>query len=142
MLRASSDATGSNYKADAIAEGKDAGDGNIPHGALLVAFAEAAFGDDETALRNLRSQIRSELGNEQLVDSCGVIANFQRMVRIADGTGIPLDPIMMSISRDLRSELGLDSFSGAGNSRSTLVEKLSRRVTGPLLRRVLPRIGK
>ena len=67
-------------------------DSGVPHGSLLTAFAEAAVRQTD-ALPGLREQIVSELGVQELVDAAGVVANFQRMVRIADGCGIPLGRI-------------------------------------------------
>ena len=48
-----------------------------------------------------------------LVDAAAVIGNFQRMVRIADGTGIPLDKPVAMISADVRDELKLNEFGSA-----------------------------
>ena len=38
--------------------------------------------------------------------AAGVIGNFERMVRIADGTGIPLDRIVDAMTSDFRAEFG------------------------------------
>jgi hypothetical protein len=54
-----------------------------------------------------------ELGAEALVDASAVIGNFQRMVRIADGSGIPLDKPVSIISAGLREELGYNEFGSA-----------------------------
>lgn len=43
---------------------------------------------------------------------------FSGLVRVADGTGIPIDGGLAAASVDLRHELGLDSFAGAANSPS------------------------
>ena len=137
MLRASSDATGSSYEIDAIVRGKAAGDGNIPHGALLVEFTDAAHSDDETALAPLRKQIVEAMSEAALVDTCGVVANFQRVVRIADGTGIPLDEAVMALSSDLRPKLGVEAFEGARNSRFSAPRRFLHRVARPFLRRAL-----
>lgn len=48
-----------------------------------------------------------------MVDAAGVIANFQRMVRIADGTGIPLDEPVAMLTTDIREELGLNHYGSA-----------------------------
>lgn len=142
MLRASSDATGSSYQLDAITRGQAAGDGNIPHGSLLVELVDAAHAGNESALAPLRAKVEEALGEEALVDACAVFANFQRMVRIAEGTGIPVDGIMLSLSGDLRSDLGLESFSGAERSRVSAPRRLLHRAMRPLLRRVLPRLAR
>ncbi|MGB5760068.1 MAG: alkylhydroperoxidase-related (seleno)protein, partial [Acidimicrobiales bacterium] len=46
-----------------------------------------------------------------LVDAAAVCANFNMMVRIADGTGTPLDAGSVPMSQQLRGELGLDELS-------------------------------
>jgi len=51
------------------------------------------------------------LSPQAMVDAAAVVANFSRMVRIADGTGIPLDDMMAEYSSDLREDLGLNSLS-------------------------------
>ena len=52
------------------------------------------------------------------MDAAGVAANFQRMVRIADSMGIPVDDMASELSQSIRSELELTRFEGARNSRS------------------------
>ncbi|MEM9407628.1 MAG: hypothetical protein AAGA81_16440 [Acidobacteriota bacterium] len=116
MLRASGQAHDEKYELSAIVDGSDGDDSGVPHSALLVRLAEALVGRDEEALARIRREILEAMGAEQLVDSMAVAANFQRMVRIADGTGIPLDSAALQVTEDLRSELGLDHFEGARNS--------------------------
>ena len=43
-----------------------------------------------------------------MVDAAGVASNFERMVRIADSTGIPLGDGLEEFSSEVRLELGLD----------------------------------
>lgn len=90
-------------------------DSGVPFGSLLSAFADAAV-DQTDALPELRAQIIEELGAQQLVDTAGVVANFQRMVRIADGCGIPLDDFTQRASEEWRAGLGIDSFRSRGNT--------------------------
>ncbi len=47
-----------------------------------------------------------------MVDAAGVIANFQRMVRIADGIGIRLDDPVMMLTADIRVDLGINDYGG------------------------------
>jgi hypothetical protein len=56
-------------------------------------------------------------GSRVLVDAAGVVANFQRMVRIADSSGIPVDDMTSSLGRDVQAALGLERFPGAGHAR-------------------------
>lgn len=50
------------------------------------------------------------VGEAGMVDAAAVCANFNMMVRIADGTGTPLDSGTASVSEDLRAELELDTL--------------------------------
>ncbi len=63
----------------------------VRHGDALIAFADAVVRGDETARARARADVLDRLGPEELVDAAAVAANFQRMVRIADSIGIPLD---------------------------------------------------
>ena len=116
MLRASGQANDSEPDLSAITDGNLTADSGVPHGQLLVSLAEAVVARDEQALAALRPKIVEEMGQEPLVDAVAVAGNFQRMVRIADGTGIPLDKIAMQLTADIRAELGLDYFDGARNT--------------------------
>ena len=42
-------------------------------------------------LDHARTELAS-LGEEAVVEVAGIVSNFQRMNRIANGTGIPIDP--------------------------------------------------
>jgi len=103
----------------------------VAHAETLVAFAEAIVGDDEAALARARSEVLDKLGPEALVDAASVASNFERMVRIADSTGIPLDGPMEMMSEDLRGELGIDRFAAAAN---TPEPGLAKRALGRVLR--------
>lgn len=81
----------------------------IDHGDLLLAFAEAVYGEDEAKIAPLRARLCERAGIGALVDAAAVVANFQRMVRIADGTGITLG-VMESFSAEVRAELDLERF--------------------------------
>ena len=69
------------------------GDGGVPFGSELMQFAEAVASGDDAALVSSREALLSLTSSEVLVDAAAVAANFQRMVRIADSTGLPLDPM-------------------------------------------------
>ena len=62
MLRESSTAKGESYDLNLLLGG-GSGDGNIPHGALLTAFAEAVLGPDDRRLAEIISDIRARLGD-------------------------------------------------------------------------------
>ena len=117
MLRASAQQTGRDVdltliNGDAKAVAKDFED------ALeLAEFAEALVLRDEPRLGLARQRLLEVAGPEVLVDTAGVAANFQRMVRIADSTGIPIDTHSRNPLNDaVREELNLTRFHSAYNS--------------------------
>lgn len=85
----------------------------VAHEEVLLAFTEAMVGDNEEALAMARTRLLEELGPEELVDAAAVASNFERMVRIADSTGIPLDTLLDQGTVDIRAELKLDRFAAA-----------------------------
>ena len=63
--------------------------------------------DDDT-LAAARARVVSEVGTEQMVDAAAVASNFERMVRIADSTGIELGEMLEAASAKVRDALGLE----------------------------------
>ena len=133
MLRASIEFSGEEAELSGIADGAKAGDSGIEYGEKLTAFADAAVGADAAALATARDALRETAGSAVLVDAAGVIGNFERMVRIADGTGIPLDGLVTAMSSDIREDLGLEGFESRRLARSAGLAGLF----GPALRRVV-----
>ncbi|PON16938.1 hypothetical protein C2W62_15765 [Candidatus Entotheonella serta] len=84
--------------------------GEVGHSDVLIAFADAIVAADEHALQHTRHGVLEVMGPEAMVDAAGVASNFERMVRIADATGIPLDDRMAKASQDVREELELERF--------------------------------
>ena len=82
----------------------------VEHGNLLIAFAEALVGDDDVTLTHARHAVIEGLSPEAMVDAAGVASNFERMVRIADATGIQLDERMAALSQQTRDALHLERF--------------------------------
>ena len=71
------------------------------------------------------------MGSAAMVDAAGVISNFQRMVRIADATGIPSDGPMQVMSEDLREQLGINQYVSAANSNPpSLFKRLLLKLVG------------
>lgn len=108
MLRESSKAKGENYDLTLLTG--TAGDGNIPHGALLVSFAEAVLGSDEARLAAVRSEIRARLGDAALTDAAAIVATFNAIDRVADSTGIPIEDGKAAATADFRAALGINAF--------------------------------
>ena len=108
MLRASSKAKGESFDLSLIV-GKP-GDGNIPHGALLVAFAEAVLGIDNERLADTQSRIRAAMGDAALVDAAAIVATFNAIDRVADATGIQIEDMKAQTTADIRAALGINAF--------------------------------
>ncbi len=133
MLRASIETQGEEVDLRGLTDGKAAGESSIPGAAALVDFAEATLGGNADEIAAARDLVRSELGSEALVDAAAVIGNFERMVRIADGTGIPLDAAVNVATEKIRAELGIDAF--ASQERESEVatwQRLMARAIDPL----------
>jgi hypothetical protein len=56
------------------------------------------------------------MGVAAMVDAAAVASNFERMVRIADGTGIPLGDRLESLARPVVEELRLERLRGGGGA--------------------------
>ena len=82
----------------------------VPHGRLLVEFAEAVLGEEEAALTRARAALSEAIGPAGLVDAAGVVGLFNAIDRVADATGIPLEAEKAAASADFRAALGVDRF--------------------------------
>jgi len=86
-----------------------AGGSGVAHEAELIAFADAALGDGDS-LAAARSALVGRAGKEAMIDAAAVVAGFDAITRVADGTGIPLEPPKAEASADWRARLGIDAF--------------------------------
>lgn len=134
MLRESSKLEGKIVDLQVVTSGA-AADGNLPAQDELIAFAEAALGDSTAAITVARAALVDSLGSRAMIDAAGVISNFQRMVRIADGAGIPLDEPIAMITAGMRENLGLNDYSSAEYTPEVGVFK---RCLGIVLGKMIP----
>jgi hypothetical protein len=111
MLRGSSQAEGSVVDLQTVIAGSSV-DSHVTGSEALIRFTDAAISGTNN-LDDTRSALIDELGELRLVDTAGVIGNFQKMVRIADSTGIPVDGPMAEFSADIRQQLGLNDLPSA-----------------------------
>jgi len=113
----SSQASGREADVRAIREGAArVADSGVEHADLLVVYAEALVAHDDGAIAELRQPMIDALGAGGSLEAVTVAANFQRMVRIADATGIPQDGAMMTLVGDLADRLSLRDFASAANT--------------------------
>ena len=100
----------------AVTDDAAALESGIEHAGALLAFVEAAVLGNEATRAAGRQRLLDEMGAEALVDTAAVVGNFERMTRIADSTGIPLDAPVTAMTQDIRGDLGLDDFGSARNT--------------------------
>ena len=93
-----------------MTEQESAATSGVEYGTELLAFADAMVGEDDEALTHVRHAVIETLSPAAMVDAAGVASNFERMVRIADATGIPLDARMQALSQEVRDTLHLERF--------------------------------
>jgi len=107
MLRASSETHEQLINLKSVMDGSNAGD--IEHGVELAAFAEAIVAADQSQIASARNELVTCAGDEVMIDAAGIASNFQRMVRIADSTGIALGDFEQPTS-SIRESLGINEF--------------------------------
>lgn len=98
--------------------GEAGDDSGIPHASLLIEFAEAVLDPDENRIVRARKAIVDTMGEAALVDAAAVAGNFNAIDRVADSTGIPLEPEKAAMTEDFRSALGINDFGKSGSSEA------------------------
>jgi len=115
LLRASGEKAGLDVDLAVAIDPSAGGDAGVPHGELLLRFASAA-NKRSSDLASARVALHDAVGPEGVLEAAATVAIFNGLVRVADGTGIQLDPAMLTATVDDRAALGLDAFGGAANS--------------------------
>ena len=133
---------GARYDLHAVTSGMAVAPSGVPHERELVALAEAVVRGEAGYLVRAREAALAALGPESFVAAAAVAANFERMVRIADATGTPLDTPLDAISVGMRAELGIDRFASAANTpRVSGARRLLGRALAPLARFLMPALA-
>ena len=91
------------------------GEVGVPAGSELLAFTNAVElgqGDIDTA----RAALAEAIGDEATLEAAAIIAIFNGLVRVADGTGIQLDEGVFAASAAERERFDINRFAGAANS--------------------------
>ena len=63
-----------------------------------------------------RAALIDAVGGDGFVDAAGVVGHFERLVRVADATGIPLDAAAAEATVDIREDLDLNTFGMAART--------------------------
>ena len=92
----------------------------IPHSRALFRFVDSILNRNPDELAAARELLVEEMEPEAMIDTAGIVSNFQRMTRIADSTGIPIqswgDEDLDTMAADLEQALGIDQYVSAANS--------------------------
>lgn len=88
-------------------------DHRVPLAVELVGFVDAVVSGDRTAADTARSALGDSGGPAAVVDAAAVLANFEMMTRVADGTGARQLPQRVASLADERTRLGIDTFPSA-----------------------------
>ena len=121
LLSVSGEDAGLDVDLEVAMDSSLSGDAGVPHGAELLAFATAA-NNRTPDLAAAREALRAVVGDAGVVDAAATVAAFNGLVRVADGTGIQLDPTMLTTTVADRARLGIDKFGGAANSADAPVD--------------------
>lgn len=91
-------------------------DGGIDFGRELSGFVDAFMSRNDDQLAAARDTLAANMGAEGMVEAAAVAGNFQRMVRIADCIGIPIDAPRLEMTAEVREQLGINDFHSAQNT--------------------------
>ena len=88
-------------------------DPGVVGGRQLLNFAETLLGTDRMALDHAREALAQVLGAQAIGGVAAVAATFSMNDRIANACGIPVEPMVLKTTKDLRQALGLNSYRSA-----------------------------
>ena len=114
LLRASGQRENRDYNLNSVNEAES--DPGVEHAAHLRALTEAAIGSRWEELGAIRDKAAKAMGEQAMVDALTVAAGFNGITRVADATGIPLDPTTHANTGPMRAETGIDAFDYAAKS--------------------------
>lgn len=108
MLRVSSQNEGFNANLKAVtSENEDSG---VLHSNLLRKLTESTILRRWDELDDLRKEAIDKLGVQATIDALSVASGFNGITRVADATGIPIDPYEDELGSYMRSGIGVNAF--------------------------------
>ena len=114
LLRASGQRENRDFNLNAVNETDS--DPGVDHASHLRLLTEAATGSQWQQLATIRDKAAAAMGEQVMVDALTVAAGFNGITRVADATGIPLDPTTQEVTGSMRAETGIDAFDYAAKS--------------------------
>ena len=91
-------------------------DTEVEHGKILLAYADAIYGNDSIALTKRREQLLKAIGPSGLVEAAATAANFSMLDRIANAAGIEIEAMAVGQTEDFRADLGINDYVSAANT--------------------------
>ena len=82
-------------------------------GRQLLDFADALLGTDRGVLDRARIAVANVLGGEAIAGVAAVAATFSMNDRIANACGIPVEPMVLKTTKELRATMGINSYRSA-----------------------------
>ena len=82
----------------------------VANGRELLAFVDAVLTGSIAECAAARRAVIDAIGGAAFVDACATVASFNAVVKIADGSGIPLEEAKAERTEDLRADLGIDAM--------------------------------
>ena len=114
LLRASGQRENRDYNLNAVNEGDS--DPGVDHASHLRLLTETAIEGRWEELAAIRDAATAAMGEQAMVDTLTVAAGFNGITRVADATGIPLDPTTQQVTGSMRAQTGIDAFDYAAKS--------------------------
>ena len=114
MLRASAEAK--NIPVNLAAVTDSSLDSGVEHGDVLLRFADAVCGADNSVMGPARTALLDRTGPAALVETAAIAANFSTNDRVSNAFGIPLEGMFLVGSETYRKELGIDDYPSARNT--------------------------
>jgi hypothetical protein len=114
LLRESSAQDGDDVDLLAVTDAARAS--GLARGAQLNALVEACIGSRWSGLDEICRNAQIAIGADAVRDALIVAAGFNGITRVADATGIPLDPATASATAQVRRDSGIDRFDYAAKS--------------------------
>jgi hypothetical protein len=108
LLRASGQHDNRDYALHGVMDGATAT--GVTAGEALLSLVDASLGHDRAALEQARAVVRDSLGEAALLDAAAVVGGFDGITRIADATGIPLEPAKAEQTADFFDALQIGRF--------------------------------
>lgn len=108
LLRVSGQQNKETYDINAIRDPSI--DSGVPHGTLILQLTDALIRGAQQDFESIRSAAIGSMGEQAVIDILTVASAFNGITRVADATGIPLDPNTEQSTEYIRAILDINRF--------------------------------